>query len=146
MTSRRKIIGAAAACLTAVFFYSVHTGELIYTPNNPSFGGNSYNAQWMMSEAQAQNEHEVQSEIVFPETNSLEDFKETLNRQILYRFSQKIVATAFGETSGTQNQLKDGVFNIGDYIIEVKTLAKTMDITITDIVTGNKTKIEIPKY
>lgn len=121
-------------------------GELIFTPSNPSFGGSSLNSQWMMSEAQAQNEHEIKNEIEFPTSDPLQDFKESLNRQILSRFAQKIVASAFGENTDEKDKLKEGIFNVGDYLIEVSPLANKISITITDIVTGNKTKIEVPQY
>ena len=45
------LIGLASAA-------AVQATELVYTPVNPSFGGNPLNGTWLLNNAQAQNDHD----------------------------------------------------------------------------------------
>lgn len=71
----------------------------------------------------------------------LERFEEMLTQQILYKLSRTVVDEIFGE--GT---LEPGTYIIGNYEIVITTDGITVTITITDILTGNTTTIEIPYY
>ena len=131
--------------LVVVYAHCAIAGELKYAPTNPSFGGNPYNAQWLMSEAQAQNEYEAKKDFNLPSRDPLEDFKESLNRQILSKLSREIVAGAFGDTTGAAS-LQEGSYQIGDYMIEITPKTDVISIMIMDDATGNQTVIEIPYY
>lgn len=113
--------------------------ELVFTFVNPAFGGNPFNAQWLMDSAQAQNKLE-ESRGMF-ERDPIEDFKNTLNRQILYRLSRKVIDAAFGEEG-----LEPGHYNLGDYTIDVSITLTGIRIVLTDVATGNQTIIEVPYY
>jgi curli production assembly/transport component CsgF len=117
--------------------------ELVYVPVNPSFGGNPYNSQWLLSCAQSQNSLTEKSSADLLKQDPLEEFKESLNRQILSRFSSEIVQAAFGES---EDDLQEGHYQIGDYTIDVKPLSSNIRVEITDAVTGNSTVIEVPYY
>ena len=117
--------------------------ELIWIPINPSFGGNSFNAQWLMSQAEAQNNFKDNT-TANPYSYSqdpLKNFKESLNRQILSRLASQLVKTSFGE-----NPLQPGHYEIGDYIIEVIPGDDGININIHDNATGNETHIIVPYY
>lgn len=129
--------------ITMYAAYDSDAGELTYSPTIPSFGGSSLNAQWLMSEAQAQNEHEAKKDFSLPAADPLEDFKESLNRQILNRFANKIIQTAFGESKDT---LSEGSFTIGDFMIDIKPLTSIIQIVISDKSKGTQTVIEVPYY
>ena len=49
--------------------------EMVYTPINPSFGGNPLNANMLLSKAQAQNKHKAPS----IEKGYAEQFQDSLN-------------------------------------------------------------------
>ena len=48
------LIGAVSLCV-ALGVVTAWATELVYTPINPSFGGNPLNGQFLLNEAQAQN-------------------------------------------------------------------------------------------
>jgi curli production assembly/transport component CsgF len=130
--------------LISTITYVIQAGELIYTPVNPSFGGSPLNAQWLLSSAQTQNSYSEKSSAESASRSPVENFKESLNRQILSRFASQIVATAFGEKGA--DPLVEGSYQIGDFTIEVKPDARTLSIVVIDIIDGSETVIEIPYY
>lgn len=114
--------------------------KLVFKFINPSFGGSPLNGQWLMKSAQVQNKLEESRDMF--EKDPIEDFKSTLNRQILYRLSRKIVDKAFGEEGG----LEPGHYDLGDYTIDVSFTVDGIKIILTDVATGNQTIIEVPYY
>lgn len=132
-------------CILGVLFLmpSLTTAsELVFTFINPAFGGNPFNAQWLMDSAQIQNKFkEPLEEWKMPETDPIEDFKKSLNRQILYKLSSKIIDSAFGEGG-----LESGHYDLGDYTIDISITLSGIRIVLTDIATGNQTIIEVPYY
>lgn len=117
--------------------------DFVYTPKNPAFGGNPYNASWLMSSAQAQNDIKETSASAYNpyKTDPLKDFTESLNRQILSQLSRQIVARQFGEDA-----LKAGTYVLGDYQIEVGDQANGLNITILDNKNGSQTTVSVPYF
>ena len=122
---------------------SVIADELVWTPINPSFGGSPFNAAWLMQQAEAQNKlvEERVGEDWRYDKDPLQDFTESLNRQILSRLSSRLIQTAFGET-----ELEPGHYEIGDYIIDITSTDTGIRVVITDPTTGAETTVEIPYY
>jgi curli production assembly/transport component CsgF len=140
-----KSIMCFVGCILGILFLvpgpAIAT-ELVYTPINPAFGGNPFNAQWLMNSAQAQNKLiDPDAGWKMPETDPIEDFQKSLNRQILYRLANKIIDMAFGEGS-----LESGHYDLGDYTIDIILTLNGIKIILTDIATGNQTIIEVPYY
>ncbi len=76
--------------------------QFVYTLINPAFGGNTFNYQWMLSSAQAQDTYKAptidgKDSYGMYSTNPVDDFAESLNRQILSRLSRELVTRQFGE-------------------------------------------------
>ena len=111
--------------------------ELVYTPINPSFGGNPFNGEWLLNQAQAQNRFEEERR------EPLEDFEDMLTRQILYRMASSIVEETFGEYG---EALQPGHYEIGNYHINISTDGVVVTVVIVDIVTGDTTTVEVPYY
>lgn len=130
----------AAACIFFLLKGTTSATELIWYPINPSFGGNPYNAQWLMQQAEVQ-KPEVERVSWYEERDALQDFKESLNRQILSRLSSRLIRTVFGE-----EELEPGHYEIGDYIIDISSTETGIRVNITDPSTGAETTIEIPYY
>ncbi len=120
---------------------SVFAQALVYTPQNPSFGGNTFNHQWMMSEATAQNGFTDDGSSKYDpySRNPLDDFQESLNRQILSQLSRQLIGDAFGE-----DQIKEGRYELGDYIIDISEGAEGVNIYILDNTTGDETTVVVP--
>jgi len=124
-----------------VFSSNLYSSELIYTPISPSFGGFSANGAVLLNQANAQNDFKDPDAVdPFATGSTLDNFKETLNRQILSQLAAKIVTDAFG-TSGSAS----GVYTTTDYKIEIDTSDPNITkIHITELATGSLSTIEIP--
>lgn len=117
----------------------VYGQELVWRPINPSFGGNPFNAEWLLSQAQVQNKLEDETASSLYNRDPLEDFKESMNSQILSQISRQLVSSIFGEEGIT-----DGHYEIGDYSIDILSTIEGISITIFDISTGGQTNIIVP--
>jgi curli production assembly/transport component CsgF len=125
---------------------SAKSQQLVYTPINPAFGGSPFNASWLLSEAQAQNgftQGGAAGSSYSPYTrNALEDFKQSLNSQILSQLSRQLISKTFG----TSGQIKPGHFEFGDYVIDITESIEGVTILIYDNATGNETSILVPYF
>ncbi|GMQ31556.1 curli production assembly/transport component CsgF [Algoriphagus confluentis] len=119
--------------------------RFVYTPKNPAFGGNTFNYQWMLSSAQAQDTFEDPRSAGRDQfgrgRDPFSDFSESLNRQILSRLSREILERQFGEES-----LEAGTYNLGDYQIDIRNSGSGLVVTIVDNVTGATSTIEVPFF
>ena len=112
--------------------------ELIWKPINPSFvGGDPLNGAFLLNEAQLQNDKQLPKAT----TDPLADFNDTLNRQLLYQLSSKIVSAAFGESGITP-----GHYVMGTYTVDITTGASGLTVTITDNKSGGGTTVQVPYY
>jgi curli production assembly/transport component CsgF len=104
--------------------------ELVYSPTNPSFGGNPNNAPGLMSIAQAQNGFTAKA------LTPIENFNLSLQRAILSRLTSQSLTTMFGasNTLGTTEK----TYDTAGYLIKVSpdADASTVTITTTDKTTG----------
>jgi curli production assembly/transport component CsgF len=121
------------------FLAETQSQDLTYAPKNPAFGGPTFNYQWMLSSAQAQNS------LVDPnktptrvEKSSIDQFTESLNRQLLSRLSRQLLNDQFGE-----NGIQEGILQFGDFQIDITQDIGGMVITIYDG-QGGETRIEVP--
>jgi len=71
--------------------------DMVYKPKNPAFGGETFNYNWLLSSAQAQNLIEDPDLLLNDQSSTLDDFAETLNRQLLNQLSRQLVTSQFGE-------------------------------------------------
>lgn len=117
--------------------------QLVYQPRNPAFGGNPFNYQWMLSSAQAQDTNKDPDATTRDRfginRNPLDDFAESLNRQILSRLSRELVTRQFGEGA-----IESGTYTLGDYQIEIGEGQSGISVTIVDTKTGATTVVEVP--
>jgi curli production assembly/transport component CsgF len=119
--------------------------QFVYTPKNPAFGGNPYNYSWLLSSAQAQDTYEAPSDgsdlYSSYDSNPVDDFAESLNRQILSRLSRELVTRQFGEEA-----LSEGTYILGDYQIDIGNSDSGLDISIVDNITGATTNVVVPYF
>jgi len=122
--------------------YNISMGQqLVYHPINPAFGGNPMNYSWLMSSAQAQNLYKNNGPDLSPfNTNPLQDFTTTLQRQILSSLSQKIVSGQMGDMNITTK----GSYDLGDYKVDINPGINGISVTIFDKITGQETNVSIP--
>ncbi len=142
----KRLVMCFVCCIVCILFLmsngTVLATPLVYTPINPSFGGSPFNAQWLMSSAQSQNKlTEHREPWTMPKRDPIEDFKNNLNRQVLYKLSRKIIDGAFGEEG-----IESGHYDLEDYTIDVSVTVDGIKVVLTDSITGNETIIEVPYY
>lgn len=121
--------------------YSVQAQDLVYKPKNPAFGGDTFNYNWLLSSAQAQDNTNT-ARTTTPSSSSatdLENFQNSLNRQILSQLARQVVSNQFGEDG-----LQTGSYEIGSYKIDVVPNSEGIIITILDTVAGEQTQVIVP--
>jgi curli production assembly/transport component CsgF len=130
----------------AVFFLvlfgmsiSSNAQDLVYKPINPAFGGDTFNYQWLLSSAEAQNKFKEKDESLYKQKTQLELFKENLNNQLLSQVSNSLFQKQFGTSGLTQGSYVFGSMSVDIY---PSNLGLVVDILDTD--TGEKTQIIIP--
>ena len=123
--------------LAILGFTAVSFGQqLVYKPVNPMFGGDTFNYQQLLASANAQNSFEDPNGR--ENLSGLEQFSESLNRQILGQLSRSLFNTQLGEG------LEAGTYNFGSLALEIYEAAEGLVINILDTSTGEETQIIIP--
>ncbi len=131
----------------ALFFGQMLAAQdLVYKPKNPAFGGDTFNYQWLLSGAQAQDTYDdPSSSSLFStagsSTSTLDDFTKSLNRLLLSQISQELITSQFGEGG-----LKPGSYTIGNFNINVGSATDGVVIDITDLSSGQVTQVVIPFF
>lgn len=111
--------------------------QLVYKPVNPAFGGDTFNHQWLLAAANAQNSFK-DPEADDKQKSEIESFAESLNRQLLSQISRSLLTSQLGEG------LQEGTFNFGTLAIEIYETGEGMVINILDTTTGEETQIIVP--
>lgn len=115
--------------------------DFVYKPKNPAFGGDTFNYQWLLSSAQAQDTYEDPSKKESSyNRDPIQDFEDNINRQILYQLSRRLITDNLGEES-----LDEGSYKIGSYQIDIKEGAGGVSVKIVDDATGSQTEVLIPE-
>jgi len=114
-----------------------YSQQLVYTPKNPNFGGDTFNYQWLLSSANSQNS--FTADISFDNDQSeLESFQESLNRQLLSELTRSVFDSELSEG------LEPGTFNVGSLLLEVYESGEGLVINILDTSSGEQTQIIVP--
>jgi len=136
-----KKLLVAIVLLAAIFQVSMLAQDFVYTPTNPAFGGNPYNYNWLLGQAEAQNFFEEEEEDPFAQEDPLANFQEDLNRQVLNEITRELYQNQFGEDG-----LTEGFYQFGSYEIDVSPITEGMQVRIIDIFTGSETTVIVPYY
>lgn len=120
-------------------FSTSYAQDLVYKPKNPAFGGDTFNYQWLLSSAEAQNKFIEDDKNQFKQKTQLELFKENLNNQLLNQVSGSLFQKQFGNIGLTAGSYVFGSMSVDIY---PSNLGLVVDILDTD--TGEKTQIIIP--
>jgi len=122
-------------------FFLAKSQQLVYKPINPAFGGDTFNYQWLLSSASAQNQFDDKlSNSLTGNSGSLSNFTDSLNRQVLSELSRKLFQDQFG-SGGVQA----GNYMFGSLYLQITNTAQGMMISILDTNTGEQSEIVVPK-
>ncbi|KAA1246707.1 curli production assembly/transport component CsgF [Aquimarina sp. RZ0] len=126
--------------ILALFAYSGGTAQdLVYRPKNPAFGGDTFNYQWLLSSAEAQNTFTEDTSSDRNQRSDLDRFTEGLNNQLLSQISRTLFNEQFG-----QDGLTEGTFSFGTLFIEIFPSGEGLVINILDTNTGDQSQVIIP--
>lgn len=126
-------------CILVLFATGFCFGQqMVYKPVNPAFGGDTFNYQWLLSSAEAQNPFEDPNAIDRSELTDLEEFQRDLNRQVLGSLSRSVFNSQLGD------ELQEGTFNVGDLALEIFDTPEGLVVNILDTTTGEQTQIIVP--
>ncbi|MCL2912679.1 curli assembly protein CsgF [Shewanella corallii] len=131
MINKAKLTGwrPVLVGLSLAFCASSGATELVYTPINPTFGGNPLNGTFLLNKANAQNKHTEAADDKDFETR----FRESLERNIINTITRNVA----------DGELTEGYYNTGQHEIQITPTASGVTITITNIETGEVTVIEV---
>lgn len=128
---------ALAAGLCIAFCSPAFAGELVYTPINPSFGGNPFNSAHLLGIANAQNKFKDPDSL--SNSSQADIFARQLQSRLLSALSSQIVDAIFG-----QNAQNDGTIEFGGQTIAWVRDLDQVTLTITNDDTGEVTTIQVP--
>jgi curli production assembly/transport component CsgF len=134
----RNIMQAAIAAMAlAALPQAASASPMVYTPVNPDFGGSSFNGATLLNEANAQNNHDAPQ----PKTsgNTQQSFANTITSALLGEISTNIGASIYGP-----NAKNSGTYLIGSTRLDFNHNGGEVNITITDLSTGQTTTVQVP--
>ena len=129
---------ALALALMGCAGFSASAQELVYTPVNPSFGGDSFNSAHLLGIANAQNDYK-DPESTQTGNSQVDQFLRQLQSRLLSSLAAQVNDAIFGE-----NPQESGTITFGDQTITFVRLLDSVALTITDTATGAITEISIP--
>jgi len=120
-------------------FWISNAQELVYKPINPAFGGDTFNYQWLMSSAEAQNKFKESTSSSYQQKTELERFKDNLNNQILNKISNSLFQQQFGDKG-----IRAGSYLFGSLSVDIYPSNLGLVVAILDTETGEQTQVIIP--
>lgn len=123
--------------------FSVVAQSLVYRPVNPAFGGDTFNYNWLLASAQAQDKSKdpaAAATSASRERDALENFQSTLNSQLLGALARNLYSNQFGEDG-----LQEGVYKFGELTVDISPGSTGLIIRISDG-KGGETNLTVPYY
>lgn len=115
--------------------------ELVFGFKNPSFGGNPFYSDHLLSIATAQRPERPRDESELAELTEGEQFARQLQSRLLSALSSSLVETITGSAPGTT-----GTFVVGDQSIFFERTLTQIRLVITNTLTGEITEIVVPVF
>jgi curli production assembly/transport component CsgF len=113
---------------------------IIYTPVNPSFGGNALNSSHLLGVANAINEFKAPDAAAAKGGQSAgEQFVRQLESRLYSSLANSVTEAIFGE-----NAQEHGEIVFGSQTITFDRDLDSVDVTIFDAATGETTRISVP--
>jgi curli production assembly/transport component CsgF len=134
---KQVITMACAVCLAT----GAAATEIVYTPVNPSFGGNPLNGSFLLGSAQLQDNYKDPDSKDLDTTKSdVDQFNDLLQRSALNR----LAAALSGGLVDASGQLKAAHQEFADFTLDILPLGGGLvEITTTDKLTGASTTVKV---
>ena len=128
--TRVRYLAFAGVTVGAVLA-SAHAGTLVYTPTNPSFGGNPLNGSTLLSTAQAQNQHLQSTNTTSSGASAAQTpgqiFAQQLTSQLYASLANQITSAIFGK-----NASQSGTFSFEGTTITYYNDGTNIHLSIND--------------
>ena len=125
------------AGVLAVLSCNPAAADLIYTPINPSFGGDPFNSNHLQGLAASQNSFEETSES--SSQSSTERFLSMLQSRLYSSLASQVAGAIFGEDAQPS-----GTIIFDDQQVSFVNTGTQIQLVVTDFSTGKVTNITIP--
>ena len=122
-----------------IFAVPASAQDIVYTPINPSFGGNPFNSAHLLGIANAQNS--ATDPNARRPTTAADAFLRQIQSRLLSAVASQITEAIFGD-----NPQDQGTFTFGDQTITFVRGLEGVTLTIINNVTGETTVIEVPNF
>ncbi|WP_420145736.1 curli assembly protein CsgF [Sphingobium sp.] len=116
---------------------TARASDLVYTPVNPSFGGNPFNSAHLLGVANAINKYKDPTATT--SSDPAAQFLRTLQSRLLSTLASQITEVIFGE-----NAQESGLIKFGDQEISFVRGIDSVTLTISDLATGSVSEIVVP--
>jgi len=111
----------------------VQATELVYTPINPSFGGNPLNGTWLLNNAQSQNDYDD------PDLKN----RTVAGTSALERFTSQLQSRLLGQLLDNISTGNTGSLSTDAFIVDVVDDSGALTINVTDRATGEISEIQV---
>lgn len=111
--------------------------DMVYAPNNPSFGGNPFNSSHLLAVANATNKYEDPK--ATDNNSPAQQFLRTIQNRLVSAVANQITDLIFGE-----NAQDAGTVRFGDQQIDFVRGVEGVTLTITNDLDGSVTEIIVP--
>ncbi|EHJ94260.1 Curli production assembly/transport component CsgF [Vreelandella boliviensis LC1] len=123
----------ATTILASVLTLQASAGELIYTPINPSFGGDPFMGSYLLGKAQSQDTN------TDPDARGIESLSST--ERLIQSLESRLISQLISDVgSGNVGQ---GSFDSGDFSVVVSDEGGQLIVRVIDKVTGDVTNISV---
>ena len=144
-TQRFKRILKAGLIVAAMLLFvrpDAQAQQLKFEFRNPAFGGSYLNYSWLMSSAEAQKDYKEESSVSSYLRDPLEDFEQSVQRQILSNLSRELIYNRFRDLDLS----KEGRYDLGDFVVQIVPGLTGIEILVQNVLTGDESTITIPNY
>ena len=119
--------------------------QLLYYPNNPSFGGNPANGAVLMNMAQSQNKYADNPDLGASGAAAAETPLQQLNDMLNRSVESQVASAISSQIIGSDGTLHPGTIQTSDFVISVANIPNTgqLLVTTTDKSTGAQTSVTI---
>lgn len=135
---RRSMFAAPAMAAVLAAAGPTAAQDLVFTPVNPSFGGDPFNSSHLLEIANAQRP-EKKRDLYDDELTMSELFLQQLESRLLSAVAADVTDAIFGEGA-----VDSGSVTFADQFVQFERGLDSVTLIVTDLSTGGSTTIEIP--
>lgn len=123
----------ATIILATTLPLNANAGELIYTPINPSFGGDPFMGSYLLGKAQSQDTN------TDPNTRGIESLSST--ERLIQSLESRLISQLISDVGA--GNVGEGSFDSGDFSVVVRDEGGQLIVRVIDKVTGDVTNISV---